>query len=142
MTWKRLIFESRTPSDYDTIMASFNNDVSDEKFYPTTDFLETAYGIFNDEFFGGRLPMGLGFQVKIQPTKNYIGLASCVYNYRSGIVKSKSVTLNGSRTLTMHEWLEVVLHEMIHILDYETNPQHFLGRSRRSYDPHGPWFME
>lgn len=50
--------------------------------------------------------------------------------------------MNGSRTLTLHEWLEVVLHEMIHVLDYETNPQHFLGKSRRTYDAHGPWFLE
>ena len=64
MNWNRIITESRTPSDVDTIMASFNNDVSDEKFYPTSDFLKIAYGIFNDEFFGGRLPMGLRFQVK------------------------------------------------------------------------------
>ena len=64
MRWKRVISESITPSDEDTIMASFNADVSDEKFSPTRDFLETAYGIFNEEFFGGRLPMGLRFQVK------------------------------------------------------------------------------
>ena len=41
----------------------------------------------------------------------------------------------------MHEWLEVVLHEMIHILDYETNPNHFTGVMRHAYDPHGYWFM-
>ena len=49
-------------------------------------------------------------------------MASYIYDYGRGRVKSTSVTLNGARTLTLHEWLEVVLHEMIHVLDYETNP--------------------
>lgn len=69
-------------------------------------------------------------------------MASYVYDYGRGRVKASAVTLNGSRTLTLHEWLEVVLHEMIHVLDYETNPEHFVGRTRRSYDAHGYWFME
>lgn len=100
-----------------------------------------AYAIFNDEFFGGRLPTSLRFLVKVQPTKSYIGLASYVCDYVRGKVRATSVTLNGSRTLTLHEWLEVVLHEMIHVLDYETNPQHFTGYMRRVYDSHGTWFM-
>ena len=130
-----------TPSDKETILASFNADVSDEKFSPTPDFLETAYGIFNDRFFRGQLPDKLAFKVKVQPTRSYIGLASYVYDRRNEKVWPTNVTLNGSRTLTLHEWLEVVLHEMIHVLDYETNPDHFLGYMRLAYDPHGTWFM-
>ena len=64
-----------------------------------------------------------------------------MYDRRHERVWTKAVTLNGSRTLTLHEWLEVVLHEMIHVLDYETNPQHFIGYMRRGYDAHGHWFM-
>lgn len=122
-------------------MASFNADVSDEKFSPTTDFLETAYGIFNRKFFGGRLPTRLLFKVKVQPTASYIGMASYIYDYGRGRIKATAITLNGSRTLTLHEWLEVVLHEMIHVLDYETNPLHFTGYTGRTYDAHGTWFM-
>lgn len=43
--------------------------------------------------------------------------------------------------MTVHNWLEVVLHEIIHILDYQTNPSHFLYGNRIDYDPHGPWFL-
>ena len=101
-----------------------------------------AYAIFNSKFFGGTLPPRLAFIIKSQPTKSYIGTASYVYdNYRHS-VKATAITLNAANTLTLHEWLEVVLHEMIHVLDYETNPQHFLGYMRRSYDAHGYWFME
>ena len=123
-------------------MASFHKDVSKKKFSPTSDFLETAYGIFNKKFFGGSLPTGLRFTVKVQPTASYIGMASYIYDYGRGRVKATAVTLNGSRTLSLHEWLEVVLHEMIHVLDYETNPEHFTGRYGRVYDAHGYWFME
>lgn len=100
-----------------------------------------AYAIFNDEFFGGRLPTRLAFKIKVQPTKSYIGLASYVYDYGRTHVRATAITLNGSRTLTLHEWLEVVLHEMIHVLDYETNPQHFTGYLSYGYDAHGTWFM-
>ena len=43
--------------------------------------------------------------------------------------------------MTVHNWLEVVLHEMIHILDYQTNPNHFLYGNSRHYDSHGSWFL-
>lgn len=43
--------------------------------------------------------------------------------------------------MTVHNWLEVVLHEIIHILDYQTNPHHFLYGNRKHYDPHGSWFL-
>ena len=141
MSWK-LISEHTTPSDEDTIMASFNADVSDQKFSPTGDFLKVAYGIFNHRFFNGTLPSKLEFRIKTQPTKSYIGMASYVYDNLRGRVKACAVTLNGSRTLTLHEWLEVVLHEMIHVLDYETNPERFVGYMRRSYDAHGSWFLD
>lgn len=122
-------------------MASFEGDVSDQKFSPSKEFLKVAYGIFNDRFFGGELPDGISFQVKTQPTKSYIGYASYMYNRDMGKIHTVGVTLNGSRTLTLHEWLEVVLHEMIHVLDYETNPKHYIGYMRRSYDAHGHWFQ-
>ena len=95
----------------------------------------------NNRFFRGNLPNGLNFRIKVQPTKSYIGLASYKYDRGNDRVWAVGVTLNGSRTLTLHEWLEVVLHEMIHVLDYETNPEHFLGYMRKAYDVHGHWFL-
>ena len=147
MKWKKIyqeksiLVEKTIPSDEDSIMASFENDVSDQKFSPSKEFLRVAYGILNDKFFHGELPEGLNFQVKTQPTKSYVGFASYVYDRPRDRIWATGVTLNGSRTLTMHEWLEVVLHEMIHVLDYETNPSHFLGYMGKSYDAHGYWFL-
>lgn len=134
------VTEEQTPSDVETIMASFSQDVSDAKFSPTKEFLEVAYGIFNGKFFGDSLPKRLIFQVKVQPTQSYIGLASYMCNNATGFVQAVSITLNGAKTLTLHEWLEVVLHEMIHVLDYQTNPSNFTRYRRRFYDPHGYWF--
>ena len=51
--------EKTIPSDEETIMASFETDVSDEKFSPSREFLRVAYGIFNDRFFRGNLPEGI-----------------------------------------------------------------------------------
>ena len=137
----RIVSEESTPSDMDEIMASFNSDVSPRKLVPTTKFLENAYRIFNRKFFGDRLPQRLVFQIKAQPTQSYVGLAYYEYNNRTGSVRAVAITLNSARTLTLHEWLEVVLHEMIHVLDYETNPRSFVGYMRRAYDAHGAWFL-
>ena len=140
MEWK-LISEKAIPSDEDMIMASFSSDVDDEMFSPSDGFLKIAYDMFNERFFNTSLPK-VQLVIKSQPTKSYLGRASYVYDDWAGTIRPKAVTLNGAKTLTLHEWLEVVLHEMIHILDYKTNPHHFLRYSRRSYDAHGYWFME
>ena len=137
----QLVSEQTTPSGVDDIMASFDKDVSDRKFSPSKEFLEAAYTIFNRRFFQDSLPVGLIFSIKVQPTESYIGQAWYEYNRASGRVRATAITLNGARTLTLHEWLEVVLHEIIHVLDYETNPNSFTGRMRKAYDPHGWWFM-
>lgn len=79
--------------------------------------------------------------MKVQPTESYIGQASYMYDRSREKIWTNGLAVNGARTLTLHEWLEVVLHEMIHILDYETNPNHFLGYMRHAYDAHGYWFM-
>lgn len=96
----------------------------------------------NDKFFNGKLPTGLRFQISSSPRGRFVGQASYRYNRSTEQVWATAVELNGSRTLTLHEWLEVVLHEMIHVLDYVSNPHHFTGYMRRSYDAHGLWFME
>lgn len=131
----------RIPVDKDTILNSFKQDISEEKYTPTQEFLETAYEILNEKFFGGKLPTRLVFQISNSPRANFMGLARCKINNSANMVQSTSILLNGSRKMTLHSWLEVVLHEMIHVLDYETQPNHFLGYMRRFYDAHGSWFL-
>ena len=137
MKW--LLLESTTPSDLETIMASFHSDVSDEKFSPTTEFLKIAYDKLNLELFGNELPSNLDLVVKSAPSRSFFGRATATIYRRSRKLTPKSIILNGSATLTLHEWLEVVVHEMVHIVDYTFHPEHFFGRK---YDAHGTWFLD
>lgn len=50
MKWK-LLEEANTPSDGVSIDASFNKDVSDEKFTPTVEFMRSVYRKMNKELF-------------------------------------------------------------------------------------------
>lgn len=137
MKW--LLLESATPSDLETIMASFHTDVSDEKFSPTTEFLKISYNKLNSELFGNELPSNIDLVVKSAPSKSFFGRATATIYRRLRKLTPNSIILNGSATLTLHEWLEVVVHEMVHIVDYTFHPEHFFGRK---YDAHGPWFLE
>lgn len=128
------------PSDTDTLDASFNKDVDDAKYVPTTEFLKYAYDKCNDEFFNGELPSGLVMEVKSKPTKSWLGEACYRLNRWEGSLVPTRILLNSSKTLTIHEWFEVVLHEMVHVVDYVMNPHHFT--KMRHYDSHGDWFLD
>lgn len=178
----KILSESETPSDPETILASFHSDVDDTKFSPSTAFLESAFQILDERLFeneisrrlkkdeekleklkskaavsssrrvsrymrqtsdsGARHLHGLLLTVETKPRESEIGSASYLTSRTSGEISPSQVFLNSAYTLTLHEWLEVVLHEMIHILDYQTNPGHFTGYMKRYYDAHGTWFME
>ena len=86
-------------------------------------------------------PGRLLFMVSNAPRARYMGLAGYQINRFLKHVTPMFIKLNGSRKMTVHNWLEVVLHEMIHILDYQTNPSHFLYGNKNSYDSHGSWFL-
>ena len=153
--WAKLISENReflnesgTPHDLTTLLASFNNDVSDEKFSPTREFAQSAFQIINDRLLDHKLdcgafhPGGIAFfQVESQPSSSRVGCSKALVDKIRETITPVSITLNGAKTLTLHEWLEVVLHEMIHTYDYVYYPEHYLVH-RRSYDCHGPWFMD
>ena len=134
-------YKNEIPIDRDMIINSFKEDISDEKYAPTREFIQTAYDILNEKFFEDKLPDRLVFDISNSPRASFMGLARCRINNLLNMVTATSITLNGSRKMTLHNWLEVVLHEMIHVLDYETQPQHFLGHMRKQYDSHGSWFM-
>lgn len=134
--------ESTIPHDIDTIEKSFNGNVIADKFAPTVEFLETAYDIFNSRFFDDKLPSGLKMVIKTSSRNSAVGCASYQINRITNSVRAVGVTLNAANKLTIHDWLEVVLHEMVHIYDYQNNPQHFVGYMRRFYDAHGKWFLD
>ena len=75
------------------------------------------------------------------PRSNYMGQAGYRINNYAATITPTLIKLNSSRKMTVHNWLEVVLHEIIHIVDYQTNPNHFLYGNSRHYDSHGSWFL-
>ena len=145
MKWK-LIEEAKTPSDMKSIEASFNKDVSPELFIPSIVFLELVYGKMNRELFFGELPdaKDLKLAIGFRPKSVAIGTAKYKIFKNQAKVVPVSLVLNGARMTTLHGWIEIVLHEMIHIYDFVFHPEHFLKDKRyrkEKYNPHGEWFL-
>lgn len=141
MKWKRLIIEAKTPSDMESINASFNKDVSDEKFTPTVEFMKVVYNKMNKEFFFNYLPFDTEIRLSTRQmgVKNEIGFAPYVKSTTKHEVTPKAIVLNSSYKFTLHGWIEVMLHEMIHVSDCLLNPDRFYDSN---YNPHGDWFMK
>lgn len=139
MKWK-LIVEDKTPSDMKSIEASFNKDVSDEKYTPTVDFVRNVYNKMNKEFFFNCLPTDneIKFEVVNQVRNRMAGEAIAQQDLVTKEIAVKKLVVNGAFTFTLHDWMETILHEMIHVCDYVNFPQHF---DDKNYDPHGSWFM-
>lgn len=110
-------------------------------FPPSKEFLETSYNLLNEKFFNNSLPHDLNFIITKAPKAHYMGLSTYRCNNLTETVYPIAIKLNGVRKMTVHNWLEVVLHEMIHVLDYKTNPNHFLFGNKKYYDAHGSWFL-
>lgn len=142
MKWIRLVTEaSKTPSDMESINASFNKDVSDEKFTPTVEFMKSVYNKMNKEFFFNYLPDESKFKFVVKSMGNNRDIGIAYYKRSIGDKKNivpVSMVLNSSYTITLHGWMEVILHEMIHISDYMSHPEHYYDKD---YNPHGDWFM-
>lgn len=141
MKWKRLTIEANTPSDMDSINASFSKDVSNEKFTPTVDFMKAVYDKMNKELFFNYLPSAseIRFMVRRLENKSDIGSAPFSKSTKKHEVTPTAIVLNSSCKLTIHGWIEVMLHEMIHVSDYLLNPDSYYDSD---YDPHGDWFMK
>ena len=142
MKWVKLLGESNTiPSDKKSIDDSFNKDVSDEKFIPTEEFARTVYNKVNIEFFFNYLPSDVEFKIKNTIRGGEFGVAiGNKYTVRGkSFISDFKLILNSSVTMSIHDWIGVVIHEMIHILDYDEHPDHYMNKE---YNPHGEWFLE
>jgi len=140
MKWK-LIFESeKTPSDLESIDASFNKDVSDEKYVPTVDFMKAVYNKMNKELFFNFLPNESEIKFMVRNLKNRdIGSAPYSKSVERHEITPLAIVFNNTYRLTLHGWMEAMLHEMIHVSDYLLNPDRFYDDE---YEPHGDWFMK
>ena len=143
MKWL-LISEAYTPSDLDDIENSFNGDVSDEKYTPTKKFLKNGYDMLNEKLFNNRLPSDFEFKIEHGLKDNAAGHTYANDNKKEGEFVIDGVSLNGTLMMTIHSWLETILHEMIHVMDFKFHPEHFVDARKTGvpYDEHKGWFME
>lgn len=143
MAWKRLTVEAKTPSDKKSIDASFNKDVSNELYTPSEDFIKTTYDKLNRELFLGFLPSAkeVKFELSDDIRGDELGAAECTINMARNRVWASDFKLSLDRTakLTLHSWIGVVLHEMIHIMEYQEHPEY---KQISDYNWHGDWFKK
>lgn len=136
-------------SDPETVRRAFFGAPSDDATRtvmvpPSKEFMEAAYRMLNEEFFGGVLPSVL--QMKTASLDVHTGgMASCIRDTARRQVNATAITLNSAWTATLRDWMGVMVHECIHVLDYATRPDKWLdsvdGRGVSHYDSHGEWFM-
>ena len=143
MKWL-LISEADTPSDLDDIENSFNGDVSDEKYTPTKKFLKNGYDMLNEKLFNNKLPSDFEFKIEHSLEDNDAGHTYANDNKKESEFVIDGVSLNGTLMMTIHSWLETILHEMIHVMDFKFHPEHFVDARKTGvpYDEHKGWFME
>ena len=137
-----LLSESYIPNGIEIIKKSFNNDYTYEKFTPTIEFLEEAYGYLNNRLFQGKLPEDIEFKIEHGLKDNAAGHTYANDDKTEGEFVIDGVSLNGTIMMTIHSWLETILHEMIHVMDFKFHPEHFNKKINPNYDYHKGWFMK
>ena len=137
-----LLSESYIPNGIEIIKKSFNNDYTYEKFTPTIEFLEEAYGYLNNRLFQGKLPEDIEFKIEHSLEDNDAGHTYANDDKTEGEFVIDRVSLNGTLMMTIHSWLETILHEMIHVMDFKFHPEHFNKKINPNYDYHKGWFMK
>ena len=110
----------------------------------TIDWIKKKYNDFNARYFNNELPKNLVF--KLSKSKNTWGYAAFKYDWKNSTIIPLSITLSNYYDSPERVKQNTLLHEMIHILDYTLNPNHFISNGRkvtkRCYDAHGYWFMK
>lgn len=140
MKW--LLVEKVIPNDTRLIDDSVKDNIDKNRYSPSVGFIKYVYEKFNDELFIGALPESddIEFGVSNRIRGGDFGEATAKICKSRCYVEDIHLTLNSSVTLTIHEWLEVMLHEMIHIYDYTINTKKYCIPDE--YDGHDEWFNE
>lgn len=137
-----LLSESYIPDVIEPIKKSFNSDYTDERFTPTVEFLEHAYGYLNKKLFQEKLPTDIEFKIEHNLSDHAAGHTYANDDKNECEFVIDGVSLNGTIMMTVHSWLETILHEMIHVMDFAFYPEHFNKKINPKYDHHKGWFMK
>ena len=119
----------------------------------TIQWMKEKYDEYNGKLFGGKLPR-IQFIISNRMSRTW-GFATYKFDLRNGRIVPISITMSSKYDSPEEVKLNTLLHEMIHILDYATCPEHYIERdlswnapypyrrvSGREYDAHGEWFQE
>ena len=115
----------------------------------TTEWMRVNYDKFNKSLFGGQLP-SIRFEINNRLTRAW-GRARGSISWKSGTVTPILIEMTDKRDMPENAQQSILVHEMIHILDYSTKPEHYVTKkytyrgttyvSVRGYDSHGSWFQ-
>jgi len=115
---------------------------------PTAQECEKLYSYYNAHYFNNILPQNLTIEVSTKMSRAW-GKAGFRFaqdangDYR---VEPMFIKICSIRKISDFALKSTLLHEMVHIYDYITNPQHFIVQKngiwqKVRYDTHGNWFM-
>ena len=106
----------------------------------TIDWIRERYNKFNKMYFFDKLPKDLEF--KISRSKDTWGEAAFNVNLRLNTITPAFISLSNYYDSPEYVKENTLIHEMIHVYDYVTNPQHYIimHKRNRRYNSHGTWF--
>lgn len=139
----KYIVETYNEYKNDEIIKSFNpkyaNKIYCNEISPSRELLIRIYVILNKRLFCNELPIdNVSFEVEFV---NEDWLGKTQIEIHDNIININSVKLNLKYKLLLHDWIETVLHECIHIYETIKHPQPFLSNERFIYNVHGQWFQ-
>lgn len=107
----------------------------------TSELLEKWYTLFNKWYFDNKLPKSdkLDFYCDYFLGENFVAGATALVQVAPGHMIPRKITYNLSVPTYEKMFMDILLHEMIHILDYTHYSYHF---SDKNYDVHGNFFLE
>ena len=139
MKWK-LITEKETPSDSDVIQLALDGKCNDKtKYSPSIKFMSILYDKLNELVFIDMLPSDMKFKI-IDAIDDYAGdtiIGRSAVN-GSNMLFATTIVFNNSIKLTIPDWIDVMVHEMIHVYDIEYCQTHY---HNEKYERHGDWFL-
>ena len=112
----------------------------DTKYSPDIEFMKIAYEKLNELLFLNMLPSDMKFKI-INAFDKYVGDTVVMRSSINGsrMLFPTTIVFNNSLTLTMWDWVNAMIHEMLHAYDVEYRSKEY---SNPNYERHEGWFVE
>lgn len=107
----------------------------------TVEWIRTKYNEFNKLYFADKLPQDL--ELKISRSRGSWGCAGYDIDYKKNTVTPTYIAISNFYDSPESVKENTLIHEMIHVLDYVTHPEHYVIKHtpNRYYNAHGTWFQ-